>query len=61
MYDVHTRQKQKATFSEISHQQGHKNSQYGTRWITNGVRNTKIGKSESIPPGFKLGRVLISV
>jgi len=33
-----------------------KNSQYGTIWITNGIENKKIKKSDSIPEGWKRGR-----
>lgn len=32
------------------------NSQYGTMWITNGVENRKIKKSDSIPDGWRSGR-----
>lgn len=39
-------------------QKGECNSQYGTCWITNGVENKKIGKNDSIPEGWKLGRKL---
>lgn len=35
-----------------------KNSQYGTRWITNGVHNRKISSEECIPNGWRLGRSL---
>jgi hypothetical protein len=34
------------------------NSQFGTRWITNGIQNKKINKEESIPEGWILGRKL---
>lgn len=33
-----------------------KNSQYGTKWITNGKINKKIKKSDEIPCGFYAGR-----
>lgn len=39
------------------HQQGPKNSQYGTCWITNGIENKKIKKEDLIPIGFYKGRV----
>jgi hypothetical protein len=39
-----------------SHQKGEGNSQYGSCWITNGLKNKKIKKSESIPFGWTLGR-----
>lgn len=37
-------------------QRGSLNSQYGTRWITNGVEAKKINKDAFIPEGWKLGR-----
>lgn len=37
---------------------GRKNSQFGTRWITNGIENRKISKSEAIPLGWRKGRHL---
>jgi hypothetical protein len=39
-------------------QKGSNNSQYGTRWITNGNENKKIKKEEQIPNGWRLGRQL---
>jgi len=35
-----------------------KNSQYGTMWITDGTENTKIKKNESIPEGWRKGRIV---
>ena len=43
-------------FKEIGHQQGEKNSQAGTMWITNNIENKKIKKNESIPDGWTKGR-----
>jgi hypothetical protein len=37
-------------------QKGVDNSQYGTCWITNGIENKKIKKTDLIPDGWKLGR-----
>jgi group I intron endonuclease len=34
------------------------NSQHGTMWITNGVSNKKIDKTDLIPEGWRRGRVL---
>jgi hypothetical protein len=51
-----SKQKMKKTFQSIQHQQGNKNSQYGTYWITNGKENKKIQKENIIPDGWKLGR-----
>jgi hypothetical protein len=39
-------------------QMGTNNSQYGTMWITDGVKNIKIKKSEPIPENFYRGRTL---
>ena len=39
-------------------QKGEKNSQYNTCWITDGIKNKKIGKREDVPDGWKLGRIL---
>lgn len=49
--------KKKEAFAKIKHQQGVKNSQYGTMWITNGIDSKKISKEEQIPEGWKKGRV----
>jgi hypothetical protein len=50
------RDKRSATRNKIKFQQGENNSQYGTRWITDGTINKKIKKSECIPEGWHLGR-----
>ena len=34
---------------------GELNTQYGTRWITDGINNRKIKKDDPIPPNFKFG------
>lgn len=46
----------KITYKEIGHQQGEKNSQYGTMWITNGIDNKKIKKEGFVPEGWYKGR-----
>lgn len=38
------------------HQAGVRNSQYGLRWITNGVICKKINQYEILPDGWKYGR-----
>lgn len=38
-------------------QLGSKNSQFGTMWITDGTKNTKIKKNDFIPHGWYKGRV----
>jgi group I intron endonuclease len=37
---------------------GESNSQFGTCWITNGVENKKIKKTEDLPKGWEFGRKL---
>lgn len=53
------RAKQRATFAEIGHMQGEKNSQFGTCWVTNGVSPIKIKKErleEYLSNGYSRGR-----
>jgi hypothetical protein len=54
------REKRKETFSEILHQQGERNSQFGTMWIYNleNFESMKINKTDTIPDGFAKGRKL---
>ncbi|MFW6377072.1 MAG: hypothetical protein ACOCZ5_00355 [bacterium] len=40
-------------------QKGNNNSQYGTRWITNGIENKKISKNNIVPNGWKYGRIIM--
>jgi phosphatidylserine/phosphatidylglycerophosphate/cardiolipin synthase-like enzyme len=51
-------EKKKSTFIKIGHQQGVKNSQYGKMWITNGNDNKSIPGHETIPEGWRRGRIL---
>jgi len=51
-----TKEKLVSKFKEIKHQQGNKNSQFGTKWITNGKESKKIKKDIEIPSGWKKGR-----
>ena len=48
--------KRKATFKNIKHQQGAKNSQFGTRWITDGVSSRKLAADALLPKGWRYGR-----
>ena len=48
--------KRKIGEANSQHQQGEKNSQYGTMWITNGVESKKIKKDDIMPDGWKKGR-----
>lgn len=53
------RAKKKATFRANGHQQGVKNNQYGTCWMTNGIENKRIKISDLegyIALGFVKGR-----
>ena len=47
------------TFKLINHQQGTKNSMYGTMWITDGTKESsyRISKTAPVPPGYRKGRV----
>ena len=38
-------------------QKGTLNSQFGTCWITDGIKNKKIKKEDTLPEGWRLGRV----
>ncbi len=51
-------EKRVKTYQMIHHQQGEKNSQYGTMWITDGIDNRKIKKEEVIPEGWRRGRIV---
>ena len=57
MFDPVLRQKHKEALSNISHQQGNKNSQFGSMWITDGTTNKKISNKDTIPEGWRRGRV----
>ena len=50
--------KKKQTFREIRHQQGPRNSQYGTRWIHSQEEKLakKIKKEDPLPAGWSEGR-----
>ncbi len=52
------REKQKRVFNEIGHQQGSKNSMYGTMWIYNASmkQNKRIKKGDPIDDGWFPGR-----
>jgi hypothetical protein len=48
--------KRKTSFELNKHQQGDKNSQYGTCWITDGEENKKI-KKDDLEYWLKIGYV----
>ncbi len=53
----HHTEETKARMREKAQQKvGCLNSQFGSRWVTNGIKNMKI-KDEEIPDGWKYGRV----
>lgn len=52
-----SKEKRKNTFADIKHQQGDKNNQYGTCWITNGTENKKVKNTDTILEGWYKGRV----
>ena len=49
-------EKRLKTMATICHQQGTKNSQFRSMWITDGTNSKKINKSDSIPEGWRKGR-----
>ena len=58
---IEAKAKRKDTYKQIGHQQGEKNSQFGTMWITNGVENLKIRKEELdnyLIRGYNKGRTV---
>jgi hypothetical protein len=52
----HSEETKQKMRDKASQRVGDKNSQYGTCWITNGLENKKIKKTDTIPDGWKLGR-----
>lgn len=46
----------KISKSQQEKQTGNKNSQFGTMWITNGLINKKIKKTDIVPAGWNKGR-----
>ena len=57
---THTEEtKKKIGLKSAKHQKGKGNSQYGKMWITNEQESTRINKGESIPEGWRKGRVII--
>lgn len=50
--------KRRFSVAQSESQSGEGNSQYGSRWITNGISARKISPEESIPFGWRLGRSL---
>jgi NUMOD3 motif len=57
-HSVDTIEKMRETFKNTNHQKGHKNSQYGKMWITDGLYNKLIYKNDPIPDNWKKGRFI---
>jgi hypothetical protein len=53
-----SRNKRLNTFKKIKHQQGAKNSQHSTMWITNFKISKKIKKTDKVPDGWIKGRII---
>ncbi len=49
-------EKRKIAFKKTKHSQGEKNSQFGSKWITNEVSNKKVKKDDPVPEGWRAGR-----
>lgn len=52
------REKRKETMKRNKHSQGFRNSQFGTKWYTDGEANRKIRDGADIPPGWFPGRTV---
>lgn len=50
--------KRKATFALNGHSQGEKNNSFGKKWITNEIETIRISKDDTLPIGWRYGRVL---
>jgi len=53
--------RKKMSLSAQGKQDGEKNSQFGTMWITNEIEDKKVKKTDSIPSGWRKGRKKIGV
>ena len=56
-------EKRRQTMKERGHMQGDKNSQFGTCWVTNGVKPIKIKKeelNEYLQRGYSVGRKVLT-
>jgi len=52
-----SKEKRRKTRAEIRFQQGENNSQFGTKWINNGLENRKLHRNETLPYGWVYGKV----
>jgi hypothetical protein len=48
--------KKKIGISNSLKQKGVNNSQFGTKWITNGIENKKIKTTDQVPESWRFGR-----
>jgi len=55
-HSIDTKNKMKIKHALNNHQQGMRNSQFGSCWITNENENKKIKRNEIVPAGWRLGR-----
>lgn len=58
-HSAETKEKQRNTFNNINHQQGSKNSQYGTKWMHNKnlMQCKKVPKDAILDDGWEDGRI----
>jgi len=54
----HTDESKKKISDKAKEHTGNKNSQFGTQWITNGIENKKIKKTDLLPENWKIGRFI---
>jgi len=47
---------EKMKASKVGHGKGSSNSQFGTRYVTDGIESKRIKKTDDIPEGWRLGR-----
>jgi hypothetical protein len=52
----HTKKTKNLIAAKARLRMGSLNSQFGTRWVTNGTENAKVSKERPIPQGWRLGR-----
>lgn len=57
-HSIDSRKQMSFTHQKRHNQVGSKNSQFGTKWITDGKDSRKISKNEACPPGWEAGRIM---
>jgi len=53
---THSEETKQKIREKASQKVGDKNSQHGTCWITNGIKNKKIKRTDELPSGWSYGR-----